>query len=398
MVQEHVISAARNLSLLHGFERVELPLFEDLDLYLRGLGEGTDAVSKEMFRVSGPGRENEWALRPEPTAGLVRAFIEHGWRSKGLPQRYWLVGPMFRYDRPQKGRLRQFHQWDVEILGDPGPWTDADLIRLAHNFLTGLGIQIKAHVNSIGDENCRPQYRSALFEYFSGFSRDLSPESQKRLFSNPLRILDDKSLPDALASEAPKAVDFLCHECRVHFDLVQEGLDALDLRWVLDHRLVRGLDYYTRTTFELFEIGHESQQDALGGGGRYDGLVKALGGIQTEGIGFGVGIERVASAHVRSPAAAWGAPSPLKVAVIGDEQSGKERLRVADVLRAAGIPVSLDGTQRPLKKQLEGAGKRAHIAVFVAGDLGSLVLRSLHDGHEEPVSLGTLVERVRKML
>jgi len=222
-VFNHLLGHATHLSALHGFQQVELPIFEEIGLYARSLGAGSDAVSKEMFRVSGPDEIPKWALRPEPTAGLVRAFVQHRWHTRPLPQRYWLFGPMFRYDRPQSGRHRQFYQWDVEILGDAGPWTDADLVGLAVAFFSGLGIPVTVHVNSMGDEKCRPRYRDALVEYFAPMAPDLSRDAQRRFHSNPMRILDDKSLPPAIAAGAPRVTDFLCSECDAHFKSVRQG-------------------------------------------------------------------------------------------------------------------------------------------------------------------------------
>src|SRR6188472_4119534 len=268
---------ARDLSDRYALDRIDIPLFERVELFARGLGESSDAVEKEMFRVSGAaGSEEaraEWALRPEPTAGIVRAYIEHGMHVRPGPLRRYLIGPMFRYDRPQAGRFRQFSQWDVEVIGDSGPAVDAELVELASRFYGELGLtDVVAHVNSIGDATCRPGYREALVEYFRANLDRLTDDSRRRLEVNPLRVLDDKNLAPELADGAPKSSDFLCDECRAHFRAVLDLLDAMGVRHVIDHRLVRGLDYYTRTTFEFFVVGHEGQQDAVGGGGRYDGL------------------------------------------------------------------------------------------------------------------------------
>jgi len=393
-------SLARELSRRYGFERIEIPLFERVVLFARGLGESSDAVEKEMFRVSGAtGSEEEraeWALRPEPTAGLVRAFIEHGMHVRPGPLRLTLIGPMFRYDRPQAGRYRQFTQWDVEVIGDPGPAVDAELVELAHRFYAELGLtDVVAHVNSIGDAACRPAYRAALVEYFGRHVDRLTEDSRRRLAVNPLRVLDDKQLVPELADSAPKSVDYLCDACRAHFRAVLDLLDALALRHIVDHRLVRGLDYYTRTTFEFFVAGHEGQQDALGGGGRYDGLVELLGGRPTPGIGFGIGLDRTVRAMeaqgVELP------PQPASLAVVGVGDDVADRLLVASRLRDRRLSVRPDGTTRKLGKQLEAAAKLgATWAVIVGDELAQdrVGLKDLVTGEQVTVGVDEVAARV----
>ena len=386
-------AVARDLSRRYAFERIEIPLFERVELFARGLGESSDAVEKEMFRVSGAaGSEEEraeWALRPEPTAGIVRAFIEHGMHVRPGPLRVTLIGPMFRYDRPQAGRYRQFSQWDVEVIGDPGPAVDAELIELAHRFYANVGLtDAVAHVNSIGDAKCRPGYRQALIDYFGQHLDRLTEDSRRRLEVNPLRVLDDKQLVPELADGAPKSADHLCDECRAHFRAVLDILDALKVRYVVDHRLVRGLDYYTRTTFEFVIAGREGQQQALGGGGRYDGLAELLGGRPTPGIGFGIGLDRTVLAmeeqHVTLP------PGAPLVAVVGTGDDQPDRLAVAGRLREAGLRVRPDGSGRKLGKQLEAAAKAgARWAVIVGEEISrdTVVLRDLDAGEQQELPL-----------
>jgi histidyl-tRNA synthetase len=386
--------AAADLALGYGFERIDTPLFEATSLFVRGLGEETDAVAKEMFRVGGPagGEETEpaWALRPEPTAGIMRAYLEHGLHVRPGPLRVWLLGPMFRYDRPQAGRYRQFTQWDVEVVGDPGPTVDAELVELATRYCATVGIEdVTVRLNSIGDAACRPGYRSALVDYFAPHSDALSPDGRRRLELNPLRVLDDRDLPPALAAAAPRAVDHLCEPCAAHFEAVTGLLDRLGVEYVLDHRLVRGLDYYTRTTFELFPTGHEGAQDALAGGGRYDGLVEALGGAPTPGIGFGLGLDRIVLAMAERGLP--GRPAPALFVVVGTRPDDvAERLIVAGALREAGLRVRPDGSDRKLGRQLEAAAKLgARWAVIVGEELthGAVVLRDLADGTQREVAL-----------
>jgi histidyl-tRNA synthetase len=392
----HLEALARDLSRRYGFDRFETPLFERVELFARGLGESSDAVEKEMFRVSGAAGSDEeraeWALRPEPTAGIVRAYVEHGMQVRPGPQRFWLIGPMFRYDRPQAGRYRQFTQWDVEVLNDPGPMVDAELIELAHRYLAEAGITgAVAHLNSIGDGACRPHYRQVLVEYFSANEDRLTDDSRRRLRVNPLRVLDDKQLDPQLVSQAPRSLDYLCEPCAEHFAEVRSLLDAAGRAYVVDHRLVRGLDYYTRTTFEFFVAGREGQQQALAGGGRYDGLAELLGGRPTPGIGFGIGIDRVALA-AEEQAVEYPGDGPLVVVVSADPEAFASRMSVASVLREPGsaLRVRADGSSRKLGRQLESAGKLgAAYAVIVGDELnrGAVIVRDLSRGEQREVPL-----------
>ena len=393
-VWSRVERAAIELSERYALDRIDTPLFEKVELFSRGLGESSDAVEKEMFRVSGAAGSDEeraeWALRPEPTAGIVRAYLEHGIQVRPGPQRLWMIGPMFRYDRPQAGRFRQFMQWDVEVIGDPGPMVDAEIIELGQRFYAEVGVEdVVAYVNSIGDGNCRPAYREALIDYFSAHESSLSEDSRRRLRVNPLRVLDDRELDPGLAAGAPRWLDHLCDPCRAHFAAVQALLDDLGVRYELDHRLVRGLDYYTRTTFEFYVASRRGQQQALGGGGRYDGLVELLGGQPTPGIGFGIGIDRTVIAAAEQGVAA--APSRPLVAVVGaDPEALALRLTAAAVLRQAGLRVRADGSARKLGRQLESAVKvGARYAVLVDPQLSgeTVVLRDLDAGEQREVSL-----------
>jgi histidyl-tRNA synthetase len=393
---------AIDLSERYAFDRIDTPLFERFELFSRGLGESSDAVEKEMFRVSGAaGSEEEranWALRPEPTAGIVRAYLEHGMHVRPGPQRLWMIGPMFRYDRPQAGRYRQFVQWDVEVIGDPGPMVDAEIIELGQRFYAEVGVgDVAAYVNSIGDATCRPAYRQALVDYFSAHEARLTDDSRRRLRVNPLRVLDDRDLDPELAAGAPRSLDHLCDACRAHFAAVQALLDDLGVRYEIDHRLVRGLDYYTRTTFEFYVAGRRGQQQALGGGGRYDGLVELLGGPPTPGIGFGIGIDRTVLAAAEQAVAAL-AETPL-IAVVGtDPDALAPRLAAAATLRQAGLRVRADGSARKLGKQLESAAKLgARYAVLVDPQLsaGTVILRDLDAGEQRELQLGDVAAAVR---
>jgi histidyl-tRNA synthetase len=393
---------AIDLSERYAFDRIDTPLFERIELFSRGLGESSDAVEKEMFRVSGAaGSEEEradWALRPEPTAGIVRAYLEHGMHVRPGPQRLWMIGPMFRYDRPQAGRYRQFVQWDVEVIGDPGPMVDAEIIELGQRFYAGVGLgDVAAYVNSIGDATCRPAYRQALVDYFRAHETSLTDDSRRRLRVNPLRVLDDRDLDPDLAAGAPRSLDHLCDACRAHFAAVQALLDDLGVRYEIDHRLVRGLDYYTRTTFEFYVAGRRGQQQALGGGGRYDGLVELLGGPSTPGIGFGIGIDRTVLAAAEEAVAAP-AETPVIAVVGADPDALAPRLAAAATLRQAGLRVRADGSPRKLGKQLESAAKLgARYAVLVDPQLsaGTVILRDLDAGEQRELPLGDVAAAVR---
>ena len=395
-------AVATDLSTRYGFERIDTPLFERSELFERGLGPGSDAVAKEMFRVGGAaGSEEEtpaWALRPEPTAGIVRAYLEHGLHVRPGPLRVWLVGPMFRYDRPQAGRYRQFVQWDVEVIGDPGPAVDAELIELATRYCAEVGLaDVTVRLNSIGDDRCRPGYRAALVEYFTAHRAELSPDALRRVEVNPLRVLDDRTLDPGLAAAAPKALDHLCDSCADHFAAVTGLLGHLGVTYQLDHRLVRGLDYYTRTTFELFPAGHEGSQDALAGGGRYDGLVEVLGGPATPGIGFGLGMDRIVLAMAAQGVP--GEPAPALVVVVGTQPGDvAERLMVSNALRETGLRVRADGSDRKLGRQLESAAKLgARWAVIIGEELtrGVVILRDLADGTQSEVRLDDVAATMR---
>ena len=397
---DRVEAVARDLSRRYAFDRVETPLFERVELFARGLGESSDAVEKEMFRVAGAaGSEEEaapWALRPEPTAGIIRAFIEHGMHVRPGPLRVTLIGPMFRYDRPQAGRYRQFSQWDVEVIGDAGPAVDAELVELGHRFYAEVGLtDVVARINSIGDAECRPAYRDALVAYFGVHEDRLTDDSRRRLRVNPLRVLDDKDLAPDLAAGAPRSIDHLCPACREHFDAVRGLLDALGMRHEVDHRLVRGLDYYTRTAFEFYVAGREGQQQALGGGGRYDGLVEVLGGPPTPGIGFGIGLDRTILA-MEDQGVTLPARRPL-VAVLGTGDDHAGRLRVATALREAGVAVRPDGSSRRLGKQLESAAKAGARWAVILGEGEVLALKDLDSGEQrDQVSIREVVAAVNE--
>jgi histidyl-tRNA synthetase len=318
------------------------------------------------------------------------------------PVRLTTTGPMFRYDRPQAGRYRQFWQFDVEAIGDPGPAIDAEIIELGHRFYAEVGVDgVEVLVNSIGDPACRPAYVADLTMYYRRHAASLPPAERDRLERNPLRLLDSKdpAMADVNAA-APRITDRLCEACAAHFEAVKAHLAALGVAHRVEPGLVRGLDYYTRTAFEYYVVGREGQQQALGGGGRYDGLVELLGGKPTPGIGFGLGLDRVALVLAEQGGGATGADEgPLAVVVGADPEGTVSRLRVATDLRAAGLRVRADLARRKLGRQLEGAGREgAHFAVIIGDELasGQVQVRDLLAGTQRTVAVGDLARELAR--
>jgi histidyl-tRNA synthetase len=392
---------ASDLARRYGYREIETPLFEQSAVFERGVGEATDVVEKELFRLALRTDESEsWALRPEPTAGVVRAYVQHGMQTLPQPVKLTLTGPMFRYDRPQAGRYRQFWQFDVEAIGDPGPAIDAEIIELGRRFYLDVGLAgVEIRLNSIGDPTCRPAYVAALAEHYRASADRLPDLERGRLERNPLRLLDSKDpAMAALNATAPKITDRLCGPCAGHFDAVKVHLDALGIAYVVEPNLVRGLDYYTRTTFEFWPAGAEGQQSALGGGGRYDGLVELLGGKPTPGIGFGLGMDRVLLA-LEAEGLAVVPPAPIAVVVGADPAATAERLRIATMLRDEKLPVQADLGVRKLGRQLESAVKAgARFAVIVGDELedGQVGLRDLGAASQKPVALADLAALLRR--
>ncbi len=397
---DRLAGIASDLARRYGYAGIETPMFEQTAVFERGVGAVTDIVEKELFRIQPRTEEAEaWSLRPEGTAGVVRAYVQHGMRTLPQPVRVQFVGPMFRYDRPQAGRYRQFWQWDVEAIGDAGPGIDAEIVELGHRFYVEAGLtDVRVLLNSIGDPACRPAYIERLTAWFERH-RSVLPELElARLQTNPLRLLDSKD-PDMapLIADAPRIVDHLCDACRAHFDAVCSHLDALGVPVRVEPSLVRGLDYYTRTAFEYYREGAEGQQQALGGGGRYDGLVELLGGRPTPGIGFALGLDRVVLALGEAGAEAPRAARPAVFVASADPADTAGRLRVATELRRAGVSARADLGARKLGRQLEQASREdAHFAVILGDELheGIVQLRDLRAATQHPVPLADLAREI----
>jgi histidyl-tRNA synthetase len=391
------------LAARYGYQPIETPLFEQTAVFERGIGEVTDVIEKELFRLAPRSEDGEtWALRPEPTAGIVRAYVQHGMQTMPQPVKLVLVGAMFRYDRPQAGRYRQFWQFDIEAIGDAGPAVDAEIIELGSRFYRDAGVEgVAVLVNSIGDPACRPAYVEELKAYFRPHAASLPDIERGRLERNPLRLLDSKDpAMTALNAAAPRITDRLCGPCADHFRSLQDHLHALEIPFRLEPGLVRGLDYYTRTAFEFYVAGREGQQQALGGGGRYDGLVELLGGKPTPGIGFGLGLDRVLLAlEEQGRSASAELVPPVAVVVGADPAATAERLRIATLLRAAGILARAELAPRKLGKQLEAAARdHAHFAVIVGDELadGQVQLKDLEAGTQKLVPVDDLAREVSR--
>ncbi len=393
---QHVERVARACCERFGYAEIRTPIIEREELFAKGTGETTDIVQKEMYSFTDKGGDRV-TLRPEATPSIVRAYVEHGLeQALGAPKLY-AFGPMFRYERPQKGRYRQFHQFDVEVFGLQDPAIDAEVIDLAWTLVSDLGITgAELVVNSVGCSNCRPAFQQALVAALGADLARLCADCQRRAATNPLRIYDCKVEADQpIIDRLPRSVDYLCEPCRTHFDGVRGQLDAWGIPWRLSHRLVRGLDYYTRTTFEILD-GSLGAQNALVGGGRYDGLVKVLGGPDRPGIGFAAGLERLV---LMLPAVAVAAPPPrVFVAAIGDEGRA-DALRLLRELRQAGLAASMEFDARGVKAQMKRADRSgARVTLIVGGDelaRGEVTVRDMRDGTQRAVARAAVVAETR---
>jgi histidyl-tRNA synthetase len=393
---------ASELATRYGYRPIETPLFEQVAVFERGLGEVTDVIEKELFLLAPREEDGErWALRPEPTAGIARAYVQHGMKTWPQPVKVTMTGQMFRYDRPQAGRWRSFWQFDVEAIGDPGPAVDAEIIELAARFYREAGLpDVTILLNSIGDAACRPAYVEELAAYYHAHLADLPALERARLERAPLRLLDSKDeRVIALNAAAPQITDRLCDACAAHFAAVRTHLHAVGVDYQLEPRLVRGLDYYTRTAFEVFPAGATGQQSAIGGGGRYDGLVELLGGRPTPGIGFGLGLDRVLLALEAAGVPSVVEAPPVAVVVGSDPADTVTRLRIATDLRAAGLAARAELGQRKLGKQLEAAARDgAHFAVILGDELpgGHVQLRDLEAGTQRAVAVAGLARELER--
>lgn len=396
LLHRFVEETARSVVALYGFGEIVTPIFEFTDVFARTLGDTSDIVTKEMYTFTDKGGDS-LTLRPEGTAGVCRAFISGG-LAQHLPLKFFYRGPMFRHERPQKGRLRQFHQVGVELLGVEGPQADIEVVAMARHLLDALAIgqHTTLELNSLGDLESRDAYRKELVAYLSVHLDGLSQDSRNRLDKNPLRILDSKDEGDRrIVANAPKLSDHLNEASRTFFAKVQEGLSALGVPFTVNDRLVRGLDYYGHTAFEFTTTALGSQGTVLAGG-RYDALISTMGGPQTPGIGWAAGVERLAMLSSELGMQAPQAPRPVALVPMGDA-AGAVALKLSGELRRAGVAVEL-GYSGNLGKRLKRADKLKAKAAVILGDdelaKGIATLRDLDSGNQEAVALDQLVQRL----
>ena len=389
---------AHDVCRRYGYHEIRTPVIEREELFAKGTGESTDIVQKEMYSFTDKGGERV-TLRPEATPSMVRAFVEHSLEQAMPTAKLYSVGPMFRYERPQKGRYRQFHQLDVEAFGIAAPGLDAEVIEMAARLVDALDVaDTELVLNSVGCAECRPTFSAALLEALGDLLPQLCADCQRRATTNPLRIFDCKVPNDQpIIDGLPHSVDYLCAPCREHFDGVRGDLDAYAVGYRVSHRLVRGLDYYTRTTFEI--LGRTlGAQDALLGGGRYDGLVKHLGGPDRPGIGFAAGLERLVMAM--PPDAAPTIPPDAYVVAIGDEARVVAQVLTRD-LRQVGLCALVDHDARSPRSQMKRADKvkAAHVLIIGEDELAQnrVSVKDMSTGEQETVSRDDVVDRIRQM-
>jgi histidyl-tRNA synthetase len=402
---DYVRDTVRRLCGRFGYGRISTPAFEDASLFTRGVGEATDIVQREMY-VFEDRSGQELALRPEGTAPAGRAYLEHGMHNLPQPVRLWYIEPNFRYDRPQAGRYRQHHQFGAEAIGDGHPAVDAEIIELLWRLYEELGLEgLTLHLNSIGDRNCRPGYLEALRDYYRDKLDPSLPQGERvcddcraRFERNPLRLLDCKNPGcQPVIAGAPPMTDYLCEACAEHFAGLRAYLEAAGIPYVLNPRLVRGLDYYTRTVFEVMPR-EEGAQSSIGGGGRYDGLIEELGGRPTPGIGFGTGIERIVI-NLKRQEVSLPEREGLRVYVAFQTAEARvQAFRLASELRRAGVPAVAATGERSLKSQMRHADALGAEYAAIIGERelaeGAVTLRRLATGEQETVGLGEVAGRV----
>ncbi len=387
---------------LFGFQEIRTPVFEHTELFRRGVGETTDVVQKEMYTFEDNGRRSV-TLRPEGTAGCARAFLEHGLFNEPLPQKYYYFTSCYRYEKPQAGRLREFHQFGVEAFGSASPAQDAEVISLANHVFDLFGVKdLRLEINSIGCPKCRRDFQSALRTYFEGYKDQLCETCLSRLERNPMRILDCKSpVCSEIAKGAPKVLDYLCEECETHFTQLKQYLDALELPYTVNPTIVRGLDYYTRTVFE-FVSDSIGAQGTVCGGGRYDGLIAELGGADCPACGFGMGMERL---QLLLEAQGIALPEPERPELYIAPASpalASAALKLADRLRAEGFRTLTDVSGRSLKAQMKYANKLRALFTTVLGEdeiaAGKAKLKNMDTGETCETALAELPDVLMRLL
>lgn len=399
----YVEKKIREICEIYGFGEIRTPIFEDTGLFLRGIGETTDVVQKEMYTFSHGEKGQSYTLRPENTASAVRAYLENKIYGQESVTKWFYIGPMFRHDRPQAGRYRQFHQFGVEVLGSFSPMTDGEVICMAMQLFKELGLQdLKLQINSVGCPKCRPVYRERLLEFFRDKQDELCHDCQSRLEKNPMRLLDCKiDSQKEIFQGAPEIHEHLCEECREHFEAVKQYLTAAGIEFEINPRLVRGLDYYTKTAFEI-QYQPLGAQSAIGGGGRYDGLVEELDGPATPGIGFAIGMERLMLA-LEKQALSQEVETESTVFVLAmGEAAQKQGFAILQQLRARHIACEMDMQGKSMKSQMKLANKIQAKYVIILGDdelsIGKATLRNMENSEQEQVDLVQIVEKIDSLV
>lgn len=400
---EQVRRTTERLAREYGFSRIDVPVVEFANLFNRSIGEGTDIVGKEMYTFVTKGGDKV-ALRPEFTAGIARAYIQHGMSVWPKPIKLFSTGSAYRYDRPQEGRYREFFQVNYDTFGEQDPILDAQIIQVAHRVIQSLGIKsVQIQVNSIGCPGCRKEYKELLVNYLESKKQKLCQDCKNRLEKNPLRVLDCKEDKCAqVAAAAPQSIDHLCDECRAHFKHVLEYLDELELNYVINPQMARGLDYYTKTVFEVWSGDEEGRKSSLGGGGRYDGLIKMLGGESTPAIGFGFGVERLILEMKRVQAKPYRMPRPKVFLAQLGELAKKKSLKLFSELEKNGILTAESFGRGSLKSQLREADKQGVEITLILGQKEALdktvIIKNMTTGVQEIVSADKLVDLVKRKL
>lgn len=397
---DYMEGVIRDVCARYGYKEIRTPIIEATELFQRGIGDTTDVVTKEMYTFTDRGNRSV-TLRPENTASAVRAYLEHKMYGDQQVHKMFYIGSMFRYDRPQAGRYREFHQFGLEVLGASSPLADAEVIAMACEIFHRLGLKdLDLHLNSIGDKNCRPAYRQKLIEFFEGKKDQLCDDCRERLYKNPLRILDCKEEGCKKASiGAPEITDYLCDDCHKKFEAVKHYLDGLGISYTVDPRLVRGLDYYTNTAFEI-QYPPLGAQSAVCGGGRYDGLVEEIGGPSTPGIGFAIGLERLLLAlEMQNLIPAPKAQKRVYIAALG-EDAVAEGFKIQEELRGLGVLTDMDLQGRSLKGQMKQAGKLDSQFTVIIGSnelkKGAAAVKNMADGNQKDIPFAEVADYISK--
>jgi histidyl-tRNA synthetase len=398
---KYVEEKAAFLCQLYGYQPLSTPIFEDAQIFAKTVAGGTDIVDKEMYIFEDKGGQ-ELALRAEGTAPVCRAYLEHGLFNSPQPVKLYYIGPAFRYERPQSGRYRQHHQFGFEALGEADPALDAEVIEMAQQFFYSLGLpQLTIHLNSIGCKLCRPRYLAVLKQHYSSYMDQLCPDCKARLVKNALRLLDCKKVScQEIAKTAPKIPDYLCRECQIHFQRVQEYLGAVGISFQLNPRLVRGLDYYTRTVFEI-EPREKGGQSTLGGGGRYDHLIEELGGKSTPAVGFAAGLERIILNLKNQKLDIPPLPKPDVFIAYLEQEAKIEAMKTASELRRAGIAVITATGDKSLKGQMRQANSLGIAYALILGEQElrqrNVTLRDMRSGQQNSIRLTEIVGFLKQL-